>query len=156
MVCVQGYTVKQSSATILEAILKKHGDIAANCVLKTDSMRSSILETLCELVKQIKANDVPEKLQEIEKRVSDAKAINIDVSWLEAHLEIVQKRKEYTEMYSLLVKKKADHLLDKKAAQINLRNRRAELAAAEERSKEAKRRVELLQLVAKNLTDNFF
>ncbi|KAD6118768.1 hypothetical protein E3N88_10039 [Mikania micrantha] len=51
MICVRGYKVKESNAPILEAIFKKHGDIAAECVFKTNSVRSSILEVVCEVVK---------------------------------------------------------------------------------------------------------
>lgn len=124
---VAWFAFKATQLNRVQVILKKHGDIAADCVLKTDSMRSSILEIVCEVVKQIQGNDAFEKLEEIEKRVSDAKAVNIDVSWIEAHLETIQKRKEDIEMYTLLMKKKADHLLDENVAQINLRNRRVEV-----------------------------
>ncbi|XP_076898777.1 uncharacterized protein LOC143552442 [Bidens hawaiensis] len=153
IVSVEGYKVKQSVAVILKTILKKHGDIAAECVLKTDSMRSSIHEAVCEVVMQIQTIDITERVEDLESRVSDAKAAKIDVSWLEAH---IQKRKEDGEMYNSLTKMKASHLSDINAAEVNLRKRRAELEAAEERSREAKRRVEALRLVGKNLTDNFF
>ncbi|XP_076898776.1 uncharacterized protein LOC143552439 [Bidens hawaiensis] len=153
IVCVEGYKVKQSVANVLKAILETHGDIAAECVLKTDSMRSSILEAVCEVAMQIQANDITERMEDLEIRVSDAKAVNIDVSWLEAH---IQKRKEASEMYNFLMKMKANHLSDINAAEVNLRKRRAELEAAEERSRDAKRRVEALRLVGKNQADNFF
>ncbi|KAJ0794930.1 putative phospholipase [Helianthus annuus] len=53
IICVQGYNVKQSVAPILEPIFKKHGDIAADCLFKPASMRSSFLEIVCEAVSRI-------------------------------------------------------------------------------------------------------
>ncbi|XP_076950438.1 uncharacterized protein LOC143623400 [Bidens hawaiensis] len=77
IVSVEGYKVKQSVAAILKTILKKHGDIAAECLLKTDSMRSSILEAVCEVAMQIQANDITERVEDLESRVSDAKAVKM-------------------------------------------------------------------------------
>lgn len=92
--CVQGYDVKKSTEPILKYIFKKHGDIAAECVLKTASARSSFLEIICEIVRRIQTNDVNDEMEEIERQVSDAEAANINVSWLRAHLEVIHKRKE--------------------------------------------------------------
>ncbi|KAI7746850.1 hypothetical protein M8C21_016307 [Ambrosia artemisiifolia] len=155
-VCVQGYKVKRSVAKTLEAIFKEHGDIAAECVCKTDTFRSSILETVCEDAQLIQNNDFNGKQEDIERRVLDAKAVNINVSWLQAHLEAIRKRKEAREEYNLLMEMKANNLMAKKAAEINLRKRRAELAVVQERSKEAKRSVEVAHLVGRNLIDSFF
>nr|GEZ83798.1 phospholipase-like protein [Tanacetum cinerariifolium] len=46
IICVQGYRVKTINAPILEAIFKKHGDIAAKCVFP-DAMRT---HNLCDMV----------------------------------------------------------------------------------------------------------
>ncbi|KAL9996536.1 putative transcription factor homeobox-WOX family [Helianthus debilis subsp. tardiflorus] len=104
IVCVQGYKVKRSNATILEAIFKKHGDIAVNCVFKTDSVRSSILEVVCEVVRRIQTDNVIEIGEDIERQLSDAEAANINVSWIRAHFEAFNKRKETSKTYSLLIK----------------------------------------------------
>ena len=56
IICVHGYKVN-IYATILEAIFKKHGDIAATCVF-TDAMRTCLLEVVCDIVRQIETNDV--------------------------------------------------------------------------------------------------
>ncbi|KAJ0617505.1 putative phospholipase [Helianthus annuus] len=155
-VCVQGYTVKRDVAKILEAIFEKHGDIADKCVIKTKSLRSPILEAVCEVVKWIQVNDVLDKLEDIENRLSDIKALNIDVSWLQTRLDAIRKRKAVSEEYNLLIEMKANALSAKKAAQICLRKRRAELADAQEQSKRAKRCVDVLHLVGANLIDHFF
>ncbi|MFS7909866.1 putative phospholipase [Helianthus anomalus] len=155
-VCVQGYTVKRDVAKILEAIFEKHGDIADKCVIKTNCLRSPILEAVCEVVKWIQVNDVIDKLEDIENRLSDIKAVNIDVSWLQTRLDAIRKRKEVSEEYNLLMEMKANTLSAKKAAQICLRKRRAELADAQEQSKKAKRCVDVLHLVGANLIDHLF
>ncbi|XP_035835101.1 uncharacterized protein LOC110910805 isoform X2 [Helianthus annuus] len=156
IVCVQGYTVKRDVAKILEAIFEKHGDIAHKCVIKTNSLRSPILEAVCEVAKWIQVNDVIDKLEDIENRLSDIKAVNIDVSWLQTRLDAICKRKEVSEEYNLLMEMKANTLSAKKAAQICLRKRRAELADAQEQSKKAKRCVDVLHLVGANLIDHLF
>nr|GFB67573.1 hypothetical protein [Tanacetum cinerariifolium] len=67
MTHVQGYKVKKINAPILEAIFKKHGDIASDCVLKTASVRESILQVVCEVVKRIQTNDVATIISDMEE-----------------------------------------------------------------------------------------
>ncbi|KAK1413127.1 hypothetical protein QVD17_34894 [Tagetes erecta] len=153
IICVQGYKVKRSIATILEDVFKKHGDIAANCTFKTDSVRSSFLEVICEVVRLIQTDEIIEKLEEIECQVSDAEAANINVSWLQSHLEAIHKMKEAGKNYSLLVETKANTILVKKSAQAVLRETSAALVAAQRRFKKAERCVRVLHLVEKNLSD---
>ncbi|KAD6118773.1 hypothetical protein E3N88_10044 [Mikania micrantha] len=150
MICVHGYKVKQSNAPILEAIFKKHGDIAAECVFKTNSMRSSILEVVCEVVRRIQTNELVGKMDEIERQMSDAKAANIDVSWLQAHLEAIH----ISNKYNLLMEMKSNTILVNRAAQMDLRERCAELVAAQQQFEKAERCVRVLHLVEKNLNDN--
>ncbi|KAD6118759.1 hypothetical protein E3N88_10030 [Mikania micrantha] len=150
MICVRGYKVKQSNAPILEAIFKKHGDIAAECVFKTNSVRSSILEVVCEVVKQIQTNEFVGKMDEIDRQMSDAKAANIDVSWLQAHLEAIH----ISNKYNLLMEMKSNTILVNRAAQMDLRERRADLVAALQQFQQAERCVRVLHLVEKNLNDN--
>ncbi|MFS7911830.1 putative sister chromatid cohesion protein Pds5 [Helianthus anomalus] len=90
---VHGYNVKQSVAPILEAIINKHGDIAAKCVFKAASVRASLLELVCDIVKQLepKIDGVIDKMEEIENQVSSVEKANINVSWLQAHLEAINK-----------------------------------------------------------------
>ncbi|GJS78060.1 phospholipase-like protein [Tanacetum coccineum] len=91
VICVHGYKVKESVAPVLESIFKKYGDIAENCSFKTDSIRASFLEFVCDVVKQIQTNELIVTREEIECKVSDAEAANINVSWLRAHLEDMKK-----------------------------------------------------------------
>ncbi|KAM0034816.1 putative histone acetyltransferase [Helianthus debilis subsp. tardiflorus] len=154
IVCVQGYKVKRNNATILEAIFKKHGDIAANCVFKTSSTRTHFLEVVCEVVRRIQTDDMVEMVEDIECQVSDAEAANVNVSWIRAHFEAFHKRKETSKKYSLLMEMKSNTVLVKQAAQMDLRERCAELVSAQERFKDAERCVRVLHLVEKNLNDD--
>ncbi|KAK1436778.1 hypothetical protein QVD17_02560 [Tagetes erecta] len=156
MICVQGYTVKQSVAPILESIFKKHGDIAAECVFKPTHMRSSFLETVCDVVSQIQTNDDIEEMEAIEQQLLATEAANINVSWLRTHLETIRKMKEEGRKCNSLMEVKTNTGLVKVAAQMDLRARCVELVAAQERVEEAKRRVRVLHLVEKNLNDNIF
>ncbi|XP_022004460.1 uncharacterized protein LOC110902023 [Helianthus annuus] len=154
IVCVQGYKVKRSNATILEAIFEKHGDIASTCVFKTSSTRTHFLEAVCEVVKRIKTNNMTEMVEDIECQVSDAEAANINVSWIRAHFEDFNKRKETSKKYSLLLEMKSKTSLAKRAAQMDLRERCAELTGAQQRFEKAERCVKVMHLVKNNLNDN--
>ncbi|PWA53093.1 phospholipase-like protein [Artemisia annua] len=139
---VQGYKVSNSIAPILKAIFIKHGDIAAECVCKTASVRSSLLKVVCKVVRRIQTSDVTtilSEFKEIERQVLDAEATNINVSWLLAHMEAIQKRNEAMKKSTLLMEVKVNTMLVKRAAQIDLRERGTELEAAEKLFEEAER-----------------
>nr|GEZ87521.1 phospholipase-like protein [Tanacetum cinerariifolium] len=158
MTHVQGYKVKKINAPILEAIFKKHGDIASDCVVKTASMREFILEVVCEVVKRIQTNDVAtivSDMEEIVMQVLDAEATNMNVAWLRAHLEAIQKRNVAQKKSTLIVKMKANTTLVKRAAKMDLEDRRMELRTAQERFDKAEKCVKVLDLVEMKLNDNF-
>ncbi|GJZ27320.1 phospholipase-like protein [Tanacetum coccineum] len=158
MTHVQGYRVQKINAPILEAIFKKHGDIASDCVVKTASVRESILEVVCEVVKRIQTNDVAtliSDMDEIETQVLDAEATNMKVAWLRAHLEAIQKRTAAQKNSTLIVKMKANTTLVKRAAKMDLEERRIELLTAQERFDKAKKCVKVLDLVEMKLDDDF-
>ncbi|XP_076950422.1 uncharacterized protein LOC143623384 [Bidens hawaiensis] len=155
IVYVRGYKVKQSIATILEAISKKHGDIAANCVFKASSTRTHFLEVVCEIVQRIQTNGMTEMVKDnIESKLSDAEAANINVAWIRANFEAFHKRKESGKKYSLLMEMKLNTMLVKAAAQMDLRERCEELIDAQERFEKAEKCVRVLHLVEKNINDN--
>nr|GEV62316.1 hypothetical protein [Tanacetum cinerariifolium] len=155
--CVEGYKVTDVNARILEAIIKKHGDIAAECVFKTPCVRESFLEVICEVVKLIETNDVRtiiSKLEEIDRQVSEAQAANINVSWLQPHLEAIQKENKAQKKSSLLMETKVNTILVTRAAQTDLTERSMELVAAQKRFEIAERCVNVLDLVENKLNDN--
>ncbi|XP_076934221.1 uncharacterized protein LOC143600409 [Bidens hawaiensis] len=155
IVYVRGYKVKQSIATILEAIFKKHGDIAANCVFKAPSTRTHFLEVVCEIVQRIQTNGMTKMVKDnIESKLSDAEAANINVSWIRANFEAFHKRKESGKKHSLLMEMKSNTMLVKAAALIDLRERCEELMDVQERFEKAEKCVRVLHLVEKNINDN--
>ncbi|XP_071698851.1 uncharacterized protein [Rutidosis leptorrhynchoides] len=158
MTRVHGYKIKKTNAPILEAIFKKHGDIASNCVVKTASVRESILEVVCEVVKRIQTNDfktIISDMEEIEMQVLDAEATNMNVAWLRTHLEAVHKRNAAQTQSTLLVKMKTNTSLVKRAAKMDLEERHIELVTAQEEYKKAERCVQVLDLVETKLNDKF-
>ncbi|PWA94379.1 phospholipase-like protein [Artemisia annua] len=133
IICVQGYKMENVYAPILETIFKKHGDIAAECVF-TDSMRTSLLEVVCKIVRLIETNDVTNiisKMKEIKNQVTVAETAKIDVSWLRAHLEAIHKMNEAGKKVTMLVELKTNTILVKRAAQTDLNERHAKLVAAQ-------------------------
>ncbi|GKB25794.1 phospholipase-like protein [Tanacetum coccineum] len=129
---IQGYKVKNVNAPIFEAILKKHGDIAATCVFPDAALRTSLLDAVCEIVGRIETNDVISQMEEIESQLSAAEAAKINVSWLRASLNAIYKKNEAVEKVTLLMEMKTNTLLAKRAASYDL-------VAAENQLAEAKR-----------------
>ncbi|XP_071690132.1 uncharacterized protein [Rutidosis leptorrhynchoides] len=120
----QRYEVKKNNKPILEDIFKKHGDIAAECVL-ADLMRSSIVDNICDIYRQIQTKDVTNitsMIQKIESQVSYAEKANINVAWLRVHLADIKKKLDM-KTPSLLPQKRASTILVKEAAKMDLKER---------------------------------
>ncbi|GJZ21246.1 phospholipase-like protein [Tanacetum coccineum] len=181
IISVQGYSVKQSIATTLEAIFKKHGDILADCFYQTASVRTYFLEVICEVSKLLETSDVTtiiSKMEEIDFQVSEADAANIDVSWLQAQLDIIRTRNEAlkknhftygdetqercvkAEECIKVLDKRADlvedkpisTIISKRAARADMRERCRERVVAQEEFEKAERCVTVLDLVEKKLS----
>ncbi|GJS97101.1 hypothetical protein Tco_0804069 [Tanacetum coccineum] len=132
--------------------------LAPENAVKTASVRESILEVVCEVVKRIQTNDVAtliSDMNEIETQVLDAEVTNMKVAWLRAHLEAIQKRTAVQKESTLIVKMKANATLVKRAAKTDLEERRMELLTAQERFDKAEKCVKVLDLVEMKLNDNF-
>nr|XP_043636117.1 uncharacterized protein LOC122607246 [Erigeron canadensis] len=150
VICVQGYNVKLSLAPILEALLLKHGDIAANCTFKTTYVRASLLEVVCNVVRRIQTADVTtiiSQMEDIENQVSDAEAANINVSWLRTHLDAIHKKEKVMKKSTSFMDTKAKTIIVKKVAQRDIKDIRAELEMAE-------KFVKALDVLEKNLNDS--
>ncbi|XP_022028858.1 uncharacterized protein LOC110929968 isoform X2 [Helianthus annuus] len=152
-VCVQGYEVKESNADILEAVFRKYGDITADCIFETCFMRSSILEAVCEVVRRIQTNEVVEKMEDTERLVSDAEAVNVDVAWLRPHLEAIRKKTECLARSNKLRETRKHTLLVEIGARKDLIERSAEVVAALERVGQTERLVNVLTVFEKNLDE---
>ncbi|GJV87808.1 phospholipase-like protein [Tanacetum coccineum] len=97
VICAQGYKVKNVNAPILEAITKKHDDIASTCVFPDAALRTSLFNVVCEIVRRIETDDaanIISHMEEIESQLSAAEAAKINVSWLRVSLNAIHKRKE--------------------------------------------------------------
>ncbi|GKE06427.1 ARID DNA-binding domain-containing protein, partial [Tanacetum coccineum] len=74
-----------------------YGDIAETCVFLDATLRTSLLDVVCEIVGRIETNDVANiisQMEEIESQLSAAEAAKINVSWLRASLNAIHKRNE--------------------------------------------------------------
>nr|GEW19269.1 phospholipase-like protein [Tanacetum cinerariifolium] len=157
IICVPGYKVMDVYAPILEAILKKHGDIAATCVFTGAAIRTSLLEGVCDIVRRIETNDVTNiisSIDEIESQVYAAEAAKINVSWLRASLNDLHKRNEAEKKGTMLMDLKSNTTLVIRAAGTDRKERHANLVAAQNQFAEAQRCEEVLKLVEKKLNDD--
>ncbi|KDP46726.1 hypothetical protein JCGZ_06514 [Jatropha curcas] len=89
------YRVKEEFEPVLEAILSKHGDIAANCSLHSLQCRSSLLEIVCDIIQKLQATDL-ENLTEIQlesmlNSIQDLESMKLEVGWLRWRLEEIMQ-----------------------------------------------------------------
>ncbi|GKC88955.1 phospholipase-like protein [Tanacetum coccineum] len=156
IISVQGYSVKQSIAPILEAIFNKHGDILADCSFQVASVRTCFLEVICEVVKRIESSDVStiiSDMEDIQRQVSEAHAANINVSWLRDQLKIIHTRNEALKKTASLKEMKVNTIMLKRAARTDLIKRCEELVAAQERCVTAEVCIKVLDKRADLVTD---
>ncbi|WCJ39906.1 hypothetical protein M5689_020855 [Euphorbia peplus] len=85
-VSIGKYHVRASAASVLQLILDKYGDIAANCKLESTSLRAYYLECLCSLVQELQSTSynllTRSKVKEFLAVLKDVESAQIDVSWL--------------------------------------------------------------------------
>eukprot|EP00257_Ricinus_communis_P017595 XP_015576069.1 uncharacterized protein LOC8283686 isoform X1 [Ricinus communis] len=89
-VSVGKYHVRANSASILQSIIDKYGDIAANCRLESTSLRTYYLECLCSVVQELQSTSLNQltksKVRELLAVLKDVESAQIDVSWLRSIL----------------------------------------------------------------------
>ncbi|KAL9262560.1 hypothetical protein AKJ16_DCAP08747 [Drosera capensis] len=89
------YKVKPELATILEEILEKYGDIAANCVKRSNISRSCLLENVCEIVLKLKEGQLMHlSLSGVDgmlELLDDIEADKVVVGWLRQRLDEIKK-----------------------------------------------------------------
>ncbi|CAA7016585.1 unnamed protein product [Microthlaspi erraticum] len=139
-VSVGNYRVRSASSTILSAIMEKHGDIAQNCKLESDSMRSRYLECLCSLMQELRSTPVGQltkvKVKEMLAVLKDLESVNIEVAWLRSVLEDFARSQEDVEAE----RDRQEGLLKGKREELEARE--ADLVRMEEEVAEAKLRTE--------------
>lgn len=75
----------------LQAIINKHGDIAKDCRLESDYMRTPVLEGICKVVQDLQNIQLHElkqrHLKSFYSAVKDAECVNLNVNWLHQRLD---------------------------------------------------------------------
>ncbi|CAF1706405.1 unnamed protein product [Brassica napus] len=139
-VSVGKYRVNSSVSTILQSIIDKHGDIAANCKLESASMRSRYLECLCSLMQELGSTPVSQltelKVKEMLAVIKDLESVNMDVGWLRAVLEEFSRFQENADSEK---EKQVGSLRSKKR---ELEIHEADLGRMEEEVREGRLKVE--------------
>ncbi|KAF8112225.1 hypothetical protein N665_0065s0011 [Sinapis alba] len=127
-VSVGKYRVRSGSSPILTGIIEKHGDIAQDCKLESDSMRSRYLECLCSLMQELRSTPVGQltkvKVKEMLAVLKDLESVNIEVAWLRSVLEEFARFQEDAETEKErqegLVKAKREELEAQEAGLVRL------------------------------------
>ncbi|EOA19312.1 hypothetical protein CARUB_v10002895mg [Capsella rubella] len=139
-VSIGKYRVRSCLSIILSAIIEKHGDIAQNCKLESDSMQSRYLECLCSLLQELKSTPIGEltkvKVKEMIAVLKDFESVNIEVAWLSSVLE------EFAQSQENVEKEKERHDGLVKAKREELEAHEADLVRMEKDVDEAKLRIE--------------
>lgn len=139
-VSVGKYRVRSGSSAILSNIIEKHGDIASNCKLESDSMRSRYLECLCSLMQELRSTPVGEltkvKVKEMLAVLKDLESVNIDVAWLRSVLEEFARSQEDAEKE----KERQEGLVKAKREELEVQE--ADLVRMEEEMEKARSRIE--------------
>lgn len=154
---VNGYNVKATTAPILEAIFAKYGDITAECLYKSTSVKASLLEVICKVVQRLQYNNIEAVLSDlevIENEVSDIEASKIKVSWLREHLAKVREIAAFKENSLQLKKTKEAARFVTKAAEMEVKQRQAELLLSQKRLKETEKRVIAMGLVNRKIDED--
>ncbi|CAN8327686.1 unnamed protein product [Cochlearia groenlandica] len=144
-VSVGKYRVRSGLSTILSGIIEKHGDIAQDCKLESDSMRSRYVECLCLLMQELRSTPVGHltklKVKEMLAVVKDLESVNIEVAWLRSILEEFARCQEDVEVE----KEKQDGLVRAKREEVEAQE--DELVKMEEEVAEARMRLEKARAV---------
>lgn len=139
-VSVGKYRVNSGVSTILQSIIDKHGDIAANCKLESASMRSRYLECLCSLMQELGSTPVGQltelKVKEMIAVLKDLESVNIDIGWMRSVLEEFAQYQKNTDSE----KERQEGLVASKKHEMEIQE--AELARIEKEVAEARLKVE--------------
>ncbi|CAH8338662.1 unnamed protein product [Eruca vesicaria subsp. sativa] len=102
-VTVANYRVKLSVAETLQAIIDKHGDIAASSKLQSNVTRSYYLESLAGVVTELRTSRLKDltkaRVAEMAAVVKDMESVKIEVKWMKRAVEEVAEAVEYVGEY---------------------------------------------------------
>lgn len=114
-VSVGRYNVKESYASILQAIFEKYGDIGASCHLESVAMRSYYMECVCFVVQELQSTLAMEltnsKVKELQAILKDVESAQLRVAWLHSILEEIAENMELINQHQevVMAKAKCDH-----------------------------------------------
>lgn len=93
----EGYRVKNEVVPILDAIFRKHGDIARESSFSMES-RACLLELVCSIYKRLEASKFMQlttlELESMLGQVGDLELVKVDVGWLQKRLHQVSKARQ--------------------------------------------------------------
>lgn len=148
---MKGYRVNRSIAPTLVEILKKHGDFARATTV--NSVIIFVVESVCKVYERIQTDDLM-NMSEQEGVVSAAKALKMDVSWLEGLLDGARKRREVNKEYGLWLETRTCIDFAERGFEKDMIDGRAKLLEAHLQLKETVKFKEVMRIVGKHLNDN--
>ncbi|KAJ0239178.1 Phospholipase-like protein [Hirschfeldia incana] len=144
-VSVGNYKVRQCVSATLQAIMDKHGDIAASSKLQSTSTRSFYLESLAAAVMELRSTALRDlsktRVAEIAAVVKDMDSVRIDVSWLKRAVEEVAEAVECFGGYEAAKMEKEECSRGMKEGKVEMEELRDELKRRENEMKEFRERV---------------
>ncbi|KAF8088223.1 hypothetical protein N665_0549s0031 [Sinapis alba] len=144
-VSVANYKVKVSVAETLQAIIEKHGDIAASSKLQSNVTRSYYLESLAGVVMELRTTGLRDltktRVAEMAAVVKDMESVKIDVTWLKKVMAEVGEAVEYVGEYEAAKVEREVCERDLKARKGEMEEMRAELGKREKEIRECRERV---------------
>ncbi|XP_048597514.1 uncharacterized protein LOC125595909 isoform X2 [Brassica napus] len=144
-VSVANYKVRHCVSATLQAIMDKHGDIAASSKLQSTSTRSFYLESLAAAVTELKSTALRDlsktRVAEIAAVVKDMDSVRIDVSWLKTAVEELAEAVECFGGYEAAKMEKEECSKGMKEGKVEMEELRDELKRREKEMKECRERV---------------
>ncbi|CAN6985881.1 unnamed protein product, partial [Brassica oleracea var. botrytis] len=144
-VSVANYRVKASVAETLQAIISKHGDIAASSKLQSNVTRSYYLESLAAVVMELRRSGLKDltktRVAEMAAVVKDMESVKIEVSWLKKAVAELGEAVEYAGEYEAAKAEREACERDLKARKGEMEEMREELGKREKEIRECRERV---------------
>ncbi|KAG7618884.1 putative phospholipase, SCC2/Nipped-B family [Arabidopsis thaliana] len=144
-VSVANYRVRQSVSETLQAIIDKHGDIAASSKLQAMATRSYYLESLAAVVMELKKTVLRDltktRVAEIAAVVKDMESVKINVSWLKTAVTELAEAVEYFGQYDTAKVEKEVCERDLTAKKGEMEEMTTELVKREKEIKECREKV---------------
>lgn len=110
----EGYRVKNEVVPILEAIFRKHGDIAKESSFTMES-RACLLELVCTIYKRLEASKFMQlttlELESMLGQIGDLELVKVDVGWLQKRLHQISKARQMYDGVTTLEDVRARSLL---------------------------------------------